>query len=384
MNIDLIREQPKRILHIVSSMDRGGAETLIMNVYRNINLTKYQFDFVCHKDVKGHYDDEIFQLGGRIYRIPSLGQIGPIRYMIRLIKIIKSQPFIAIHSHTDFQSGFPALAGRIVGIKHRICHSHSTGWLRNNHIKNRIIFKFLRFLINFSATRFCSCSKDAGAFLFGGRAFKSNKGMILRNGIDLENFMKVEKLPRKTLYEELSLPEDSILIGHVGTFSESKNHIFIIKIIKQLVEKDNRYHLILVGDGPLKLSIEEEAERIGISEHIKFLGVREDIPRLMKAFHVFLFPSFFEGFGLVAIEAQSVGTPCILSDTIPKETDMGLGLISFVSLDKSVDVWCKQVESSLNCKRPKKTRIIRQVIMNGYDIRNNINEWLSLYGEKGV
>ena len=184
--------------------------------------------------------------------------------------------------------------------------------------------------------------------------------------------------------QELQLSEDVITIGHVGKFSPSKNQMFILQILERLVREDNRFTALLVGDGPLKKQIETEAEKLGILKNIRFLGVREDIPRLMRAFDVFLFPSLFEGFGIVTVEAQSVGTPCVLSDTVPKSTDMGLGLVKYINLDENLEVWCEEIKKALLIERPRSSRIIAQISKKGYNIQHNVSDWLHLYGVNTV
>lgn len=374
----------RRILHIVSAMDRGGAETLIMNVYRNVDRSKIQFDFIVHGTEKGDYDDEILEMGGKIYKISSLGQLGPVLYIRELVKVMHLYPYQAIHSHTDYQSGFPAVAAKLTGIQQRICHSHSTNWQKGERLKERIILKMLQKIINFSATRYCSCSEEAAEFLFGKHMLEKEKVKILKNGIDVSAFTNIDRNCRKSLIQELQLPEEVIIIGHVGTFSESKNQIFILKVLEKLLEKDPRFVLLLVGDGPLKQRIMDEAKRLGILDSIRFLGIRSDIPIIMKAFDLFLFPSIFEGFGIVALEAQSAGTPCVLSDAIPKNVDMGLGLISFLNLEQSIEVWCEAINKGLLIKRPENNMIINKVVSKGYDIQNNIQDWLSLYDINAV
>jgi glycosyltransferase EpsF len=366
----------KRVLHIVSSMDRGGAETLIMNVYRNIDRGKVQFDFLAHNEKKGDFEDEIVQLGGRIFKILSLGSLGPISYVKELKKIMTENKFDVVHIHTDFQGGFPALAAKLSGIKTRICHSHSTNWPRSNGFLNRTVLKTLKTLIRFSSTNYCSCSAEAAHFLFG----KTSKVQLLKNGIDLNQFTRMPNLERTQFLIELGLPKDAVIIGHIGRFSSSKNQTFILKILKQILNDDERFFAVLIGDGPLKKQIEEKALKLGIRDHVHFLGVRDDIPNLIRQFDVFLFPSLFEGFGIVTIEAQSAGIPCVVSDTVPKSTDMGLNLVSFISLEESVDFWCKKVVDALNVERPAKRAIIEKISQSGYSIQNNMNEWLELYG----
>jgi glycosyltransferase EpsF len=367
-----------RVLHIVSAMDRGGAETLLMNVYRNLDRAKLQFDFVTHRPNKGDFDEEIRKLGGRIYTIPSLGKIGPISYVKKLNKIMKLNSYIAVHSHTDYQSGFPALAAKLAGIPHRICHSHSNNWPMNGSFKQKVLLTGLQSLIKFAATQYCSCSQEAGAFLFGKKAVEKNHVTILNNGIDLSQYLD-ETITKTSVIREFGLGPNSKIIGHVGKFSKSKNQKFILNVLKELVIKDESYVALLVGDGPLKEEIEQEAEKLGITNHIRFLGVRSDIPRLMKAFDVLLFPSIFEGFGIVTIEAQISGTPCIMSDSVPMSTDMGLGLARFLSLHEAPYKWREEVEKAIKIQKPQKDMLVRALAEKGFSIQQNIEEWMKLY-----
>ncbi|MCL6572368.1 MAG: glycosyltransferase [Bacillus sp. (in: Bacteria)] len=375
-----LKQDPKRVLHIVSGLERGGAETLIMNVYRNIDRTQVQFDFIVHLARKGDYEDEIIKMGGKIYKIPSLGQLGAFSYTKELAKIMRSFPYIAVHSHTDYQGGFSALAAKICGIENRICHSHSNNWPKGNGVKARFTLKILKILIKLFATSYCSCSKEAAQFLFGENMIAKSKVNILKNGIDLSQYSSIDPNSKRSVIDEFYLHGDVKIIGHVGHFSDSKNHMFILNVLKKLLEKDNRFVALLVGEGPLKSQIEMEGIRLGISEYVRFLGVRTDIPRLMKSFDVFLFPSIFEGFGIVVLEAQSAGTPCVVSDSVPKTTDMGLNLVSYVGLDKKIEIWIEEIHKALNLDKLEDKKIYNKMLTSGFNIKENVPNWLSLYG----
>lgn len=367
---------PMKVLHIVSTMDRGGAESLIMSIYRNIDHSKLQFDFITHSSNKGGYDDEILSLGGRIFNVPSLGSCGPVSYVKKLTSIMSQNSYAAVHSHTDFQSGFPTLSAKLSGVPKRISHSHSNNWPNGNGMKARATLKLLRLLIKWTATDYCCCSDEAGEFLFG----KKSKVEVLNNGINVREFTSVTVQSRNSVLKELALPKDVRLIGHVGRFSESKNHLFILKVMKRLIEEDEKYMLLLVGDGPLIEKIKAEAEKLEILKSVRFLGVRDDIPRLMNAFDMFLFPSLFEGFGIVTIEAQSAGTPCVVSDRVPKTTDMGLNLMTYLSLDEGIDSWAEKIKLSIQANKPSVDIIHSNFERKGFDIKKNIPTWLSLYG----
>jgi glycosyltransferase EpsF len=373
-------KSPRRVLHVVSAMERGGAETLLMNIYRNIDRTNIQFDFVSHRKEKCDYDDEIISLGGNVYRVSSLGQMGPLAYIKQLKKIITSQNYSAVHAHTDYQCGFPALAAKLAGIKRRICHAHSNNWPKGRGLRQQIALKALQMLIKYSASDYCACSVEAGRFLFGQSSIDRGQVRVIKNGIEISQFIDQDLNNHSSVKHEFNIPQESKVIGHIGRFSESKNHAFLLKVLKRLVEEKQDIVAILVGDGPLRKDMEEEARKLGILSNIRFAGVRTDIPRLMKAFDVFLFPSLYEGFGIVTVEAQSCGTPCVASDSVPKNTDMGLGLITFISLNEDVGTWSQEITKSFMKETPSKNEIRKNISKLGFDIQKNIPEWMELYG----
>ncbi|HDX9591190.1 TPA: glycosyltransferase family 1 protein [Bacillus pseudomycoides] len=369
-----------RVLHIVSAMDRGGAETLLMNIYRNIDKSQIQFDFVSHRTEKCDYDEEIAVLGGKVYRIPSLGQVGPFAYIKELTKIMSDNQYVAVHAHTDYQGGFAAVAAKMAGIKKRVCHSHSNNWPQGSGIKAKITLKVLQSIIKYAGTDYCACSIEAARFLFGEGIINDNKVELLKNGIEVSQFTDVDIRDVASMRKELNIPDEAKIIGHIGRFSESKNHIFILQVLKEILKGDTNFIAVLVGDGPLKSSIELKAKELGIYNNIRFLGVRTDIPRLLKAFDVFLFPSLFEGFGIVTLEAQCSGTPCVVADTIPRNTDMGLGIMSFISLNEKLEIWFEEIYKALSKEKPERRKIINNISKLGFDINSNISDWLSLYG----
>lgn len=371
---------PKRVLHIVSAMNRGGTETLLMNLYRNIDRSVVQFDFVSHRKEKCHYDDEIQSMGGKVYRISSLGQSGPFSYIRSLKRIMKSNNYIAIHSHTDYQAGFPALAAKISGINNRICHAHSNQWTRKSSLKENITLSMLKNIIRFSATEYCACSIEAAEFLFGEKQVSEGNVHILKNGIEVEKFISITENYSLNVRKELGIPNHAKIIGHVGSLSHIKNQGFILRVLKMMVDEGIDIYAVFVGNGELRTIFEAESQKLGVQDHVRFLGVRSDISRLMKAFDVFVFPSLYEGFGIVTLEAQSTGTPCVVSDTVPKSTDIGLGLISYLSLEEDITSWINEIKKSFLLGRPDSTIIYKSFSKKGFNIQESTQNWLSLYG----
>lgn len=362
----------KRVLHVVSNMHRGGAETMIMNLYRNIDKSKIQFDFVCHSKKKADYDDEIIALGGRIFRTESLGTVGFKKYVKNLKSIIKENgPFQAVHAHTDIQAGVVTLAAKQAGVKVRVCHSHNTKWKEKPNIQDNIQSYLLRNLSKYTSNRYCACGKEAARFFFGQSYLKKNKVKILNNGINIEEFTSVSKERVYITKKQLNIEENILVLGHIGRFYEQKNHKFLVKIANELKNRNIEFKMFLVGDGPLKEEIENEVIKNNLQNNIIFLGIRKDIPVLMKIFNVFLFPSFYEGLPLTLIETQASGLPAIVSDAITKEVDLGLNIINYKSLNDSLDKWIDEIIKLKECKRLNKKIINKTIADMGYDAKEN-------------
>ncbi|MEY2192764.1 glycosyltransferase family 1 protein [Neobacillus sp. BF23-41] len=358
---------PLRILHIVVNMNRGGAETLIMNLYRNIDRSKVQFDFLTCKE--GVFDKEINELGGRVHRIPYINDVGHFQYIKHLNKFFNiNKQYKIVHSHMDKMSGIVLRAAKKAGIPYRISHSHNTNsegglfakcykWYAGGFIKK-------------CASDLIACSTDASNWLFGP---KTVDALILKNGIDYEKF-KYSTEVSKLVREELKLDQDDLIVGHVGRFCHQKNHEFLLDIFSEIIKINANSYLLLVGDGPLKTSIEKKAVQKGLLDKVKFLGLRSDINRLLQAFDVMLFPSLHEGLPVTLIEAQGAGLPCVISDVITDEVDIGANLISYGNINNPTKLWAEKVMSLKKCYKDTSSFIKDK----GFDIRQTAT-WLQDY-----
>lgn len=362
-----------KILQYTGTMNMGGAETLLMNLYRNMNRNKYEFHFVTHSKKKCYYYDEIIKLGGKIIYIdhPTIKNFK--KYSQDFKKIIKNNgPYNAIHSHVQLFNGIVLREAKRNEIPNIISHAHLNGDYSRKTIK-RIIYKnFSKYLINNSATYRISCSNDSGKYLYGNREFK-----LLNNAIDINKF-KYEY--SNTLIEELGLKKDNKIITHIGSFKEAKNHNFIIEVFRELVNKDNRYELVLVGKGNLEEIIKKKVIEYGIEKKVHFLGLRDDIPQILKSTDIFFMPSILEGLPVVLVEAQAAGVSCVISNTIPKECDMGLNLINFLSLNENIETW---VDLIINTKKNYSSFHERKnkILKCGYDLEKNIKFLEELYAK---
>lgn len=317
-------------------MNIGGAETFLMNVYRNIDREKIQFDFVIHTKEKCDYEDEINQLGGRVYRISRFSK-NPIQNMLELASIIKNNKGVykTIHRHTNSSIVFTdLLIAKLCGIKNRYVHSHS-----NSSPKAKRLHKIFRPLLNSLATRKFACSQDAAIWTFGKKASKNVE--IIYNGIDIQKF--IFDLRTRNIIRKRENCGNKKIIGHVGRFAFAKNHSFIIDIFNSLLKKDSNYELWLIGDGELKQEIEKKVKDFNIESKVKFFGKRNDINELLQAMDIFLFPSIYEGLGISLIEAQISGLYCLVSDNIQNEAIITNYVKKLEIKDNNLQKWVKEI-----------------------------------------
>lgn len=328
-----------RILQVTDNMNRGGQETFIMNVYRNIDRSKVQFDFLISEKKKCDYEDEIAALGGKVYRTitKKSGVLRFVKTTNKILKEIRIQYKIA-HIHTSSQLNAIAwLFTDIRKIPTRIVHSHNS--MNDDDVKGNIR-RFFSLIISKLFTFRFACSEVAGAWLFGNHKMKRKSVRIIRNGVDAGRFAYNEG-SRQKIRQELNIT-DNFVIGHIGRFNKQKNHAFLIDIFHELYKLDSESRLILVGGGELEGDIRQKVRMLGLEDAVLLLGLRTDINDIMSSIDVFLLPSLYEGLPVVGIEAQASGVRSVISDTITGELDI-TGLIDFVSLDDPPKHWAERI-----------------------------------------
>lgn len=361
--------EPLRVLHVVTIMNRAGLETMLMNYYRNIDRSKIQFDFIVHRDEKGVYDDEILSLGGNIYKFKPIGISNLLTYPWTMLRFLRRHPeYRTVHSHIDALSALPLMGAKMAGIKMRIAHSHNNNFsVDGKYILRKIIKK----PIPYFATRLLACSRSAGDFMFG----EDSEYGVFKNAIDLSSFVP-NSVSRKLIRASMGI-DDELVVGHVGRFSHQKNHTLLINIFKALLVVNPRAKLILVGDGIEKVAIENLVSKLGISSSVFFLGERGDIPDVMQAIDVFVMPSLYEGLPVVSIEAQASGLPCVFSGVVTDELDV-TGRCSFVSLESDLEVWVSEIMHFASLPRDDTHDAIKAC---GYDISTAVLEAENMYLE---
>ncbi|MGG4167727.1 glycosyltransferase family 1 protein [Rossellomorea vietnamensis] len=364
---------PKRILHVVGAMNRAGTETMLMNLYRNVDHHKIQFDFVSYSEEEAHYDHEIIELGGKVIK---LSQTGSIKELYQAIK--QNGPYEAVHSHTLFHCGIASTAAYLAGVKIRISHAHTTLDKADNWIRKVYIASMRRMIDTFS-THLLACSKEAGEYLFGGEAVHRSNYSYFPNVIEFEKLLTSPQ----SLVSQFKIEEGlgkSIVIGHIGRFIPAKNHDFLLDVMKSLIKRNPNYKLLLVGEGDLKNHIEKRIENEGINESIRLVGIREDIGTMLHSMDVFVFPSLYEGLGLVLLEAQASGLPCIVSEAIQPEADLQLGLVTQLPLRDGPEVWAEAIVRQTMRKEKNIHKIKQSFERNDYSPEEGISKLMNIYG----
>lgn len=353
--------QTIRILHILHSMNRGGAENAIMNYYRHFDREKIQFDFLLTEPKKCLFEDEIEALGGRVFRVPPLSISNPFPYIRGVKNFFKEHPeYKIVHSHTSSKSVIPLGIARICGIPVRCSHSHNSksedgfrGFIRN------LLIPFLKL----TATDYLACGNKAAIWLYGNRAFEEGKVIVFKNVIEADRFRYNIDI-REKYRKVLKIDKDVVLLGHTARFCEEKNHLFDIDILKSLKNEGINAKLLLLGNGELKDSIKEKAERYGLADDVFFAGVVPNVFDYEQAMDVFLLPSFREGLPLSIIEAQISGLPCFASAGNVSDESSVTDLVTYISLDDGPDVWAKGIRDAIS--KPRKDRY-EDIVKAGYD-----------------
>lgn len=355
-----------RVLQVVPNMHAAGLETLIMNMYRNIDRNKVQFDFLVHYKQRYFYDDEIEALGGKIYRLSFREDNNIIKYLKDLDSFFsKHGEYKIIHGHMASTAYFYLRAAKKHNIPIRILHSHNNSTEKT--LKGKIKKQMLK-LSTLYANKYFACSIVAGEFLFGKKNFK-----VINNAINVEYFAFDPK-ERALIRKELNI-DDHLVLGHIGRFNTQKNHKFLLKVFAEFLKINPDTRLLLVGEGELENKIKIEISELGIENQVMLLGVRKDVNRIYQALDFFLLPSLFEGLPVVGIESQASGTVTIVSDKITellKITD----LVSFLPLENGANFWAQYIKNYGNYQ---KKDVSQQIKNSGYEIKSEANKLMKYY-----
>lgn len=365
-----------RVLHIVGSMNRAGAEVMLMNLYRAIDRSRLQFDFLYFTDDASDFDEEIRSMGGQIFILSPSKFKNPVAQMFGLRKLLATNPQLkAIHIHTLLSSAFYLMAAKSAKVAIRVTHSHNTADVVNPSFVRKAYEMIAKRVIQAYSTRRVACAADAAKYLFG-----SIRGVtLLRNGFNLDRTLSTSKSDTGLLRKLTGARPEELLLIQVARFMPVKNHRFSIDVLKCLQQSGFACRLALVGDGPLRPDILAYAEQQGVADKTFFLGVRADVACLLGGADVMLLPSHFEGLGMVLVESQVVGLPAVVSESIPHEVDLGLELINFLSIDDAPEVWGDHIRNRQYAAKTADSERLQHIRDQGYEVTDNIGVLEGIY-----
>lgn len=361
-----------RVLQIVSELNMGGIQAFLMNVYRNIDREKIQFDFLIDDLPKGFFEDEILSLGGKIYRVtPRKKSVSQNKKDLNEF-FKKHREYQCVHFHCSNLSYIePLVAAQKNKIPVRIMHSHST------NLPNSVVHKILHIVhrrkLKFIVTDFLACSDLAGKWLYDG-VVETEKITLVRNGIKVDDFLYNEKI--RDEYRKKFKIENKVVFGNVGRFCEAKNHIFLLETFNLLKNKIPNAVLFLVGDGELHEQVFSKINELNLQEKVFTLGARSDVPSILQALDYIIMPSKWEGFPVALLEEQAAGLTCYVSDSVTRQAKINRN-VYYLPLQDGFQKWSEKIYATYsNQRRITNAKAIKE---QGYDISNTVNMLEEIY-----
>lgn len=324
-----------RIAHVIGKICRGGVEQVVINYYRQIDKSKIQFDFIVDENSPNELPDDIVQHGAKIVKVPPYTK--PILYVLSLANALKKYDIVHIHMNT--MSFLALLAACIAGVRIRICHNHTTAH-KSEGIRALLKYVFRPLCLSL-ATDYFACGEHAAVWMYGHKRLESGEVYLMRNVIDVERFRYSEE-KRKRIRYELNIEQDAFVIGHIGRFVHQKNHTFLINIFLALVKMRVDTILIMIGDGPLKETIESKVFALNLVDNVRFVGSISNPEDYYSAMDVFCLPSLFEGLAVVCLEAQANSLCSLCSLYVPPDGKLP-EYYRVLSLDEEPETWARKL-----------------------------------------
>lgn len=355
-----MNERKIKIVHVVGGLHSGGVEAVIYNYFSHMNMNKFEVHIISNSPSVDECEKQFKDLGCIIHVLPERRKdfFGNLK---QTWKIFKEYRFDILHSHMNLNSFYHMFLGLLAGIKVRIAHSHLVEFPSGTI--SRLTASVKKLLNKMFANAYFACGESAGKYMFG-----NAKVHILKNSINVNSFLYNDAI-RNEFRKKLGI-SDKLCIGHVGRFTEQKNHHMILDIFRELSEINTNAVLMLIGTGELENDIRNKVNEYNLKDKVMFLGVKNDIYNYYQAMDAFLFPSTYEGLGIVLIEAQSASLPCIASDVVPNEVKI-TELVEFLPLNLSAKKWAEKINSLEYNERTNRTS---QIVSAGYEINSAAQE----------
>ena len=350
---------------MMTDMNYGGVEMVVMNYYRHIDRSKFQFDFFALEGSSVPQREEIERLGGRVYVVPKVTHLPQYERAVR--NLFRENQYPIVHSHMNTLSVFSLWGAKRAGVPNRIVHNHSAAG--KGETKKNLMKYLLRPFSKYYPTQLCACSQLAGHWLYGNTPFR-----VFNNAIELDRFA-FDAAKRQAVRKELGL-EESLVVGHIGRFCFQKNHDFLIDCFAQLHKKRSDAVLLLLGEGELEGDIRQKVQQLGLQDCVRFLQAQPDTSRFYQAMDVFVLPSRYEGLPVVGVEAQACGLPLLCSTEVSRETKL-LPTTQFLSLEEPPEAWADAILGAVENHVRRNT--VPELTEQGFDIATEAKKLEAFY-----
>lgn len=367
----------KKVLIVIQQLRRGGVEVAAVNFASHLDQNKYDFTYYlqhidCEQDekllkiIKENHSHVIVKPDS------ARGYIGGFKDAVRIMRQTK---FDIVHSHVMFYNGIIISAAKLCGVKKRISHSHAKMWNKKENVAFKFYRAMMRKLINAFATDKLACSQEAGEYMYGKRQYQK-QGIFIANGIETAHYAFCKKT-RNEKRAELGIKENEILVGHIGTIYRIKNQLFLAEIFAKMLKNNINAKLMLVGEKYDIKDLNEKISRLNIADKVVATGARNDIPELLQAFDIMIFPSLVEALPVSLIEAQAAGLPCLISDRVTKDVKFNNN-IEFMPLEENAEKWADKAFSMLGGNREA---VDLTDLKKTYDIKEVANKLEKIYSD---
>lgn len=358
-----------KVLYFVDRMLRGGIQTFVLENIKYMDRQRVQIDFLLLDDGNEYeLENTLKKIGCNIYKLRGMW-IRRITDFVKYNKVLdkffkEHNDYKVVHMHSSSKNYMVLKKAKKYGIPVRIAHSHNIGFQSKSKIRIAL-GNLLKPFLKYYATDYFACSEIAGKWLFGKKITSSNKFKVIHNAVDLEKF-KFDECIRKKIRKDFNIDEDTLVIGHVGRFTNQKNHEFLIDIFNEINKRNSDSKLLMIGTGEKEKIIKEKIKTLNLENSVIFAGFKNNVNEYMYAMDIFVFPSLYEGLGLVLIEAQATGMKCFTSkDVVPVESKVS-DLLEFIRLEETPTYWAEQILKSDKIRK----NVYEQMKLNGYDISN--------------
>jgi glycosyltransferase involved in cell wall biosynthesis len=367
------------VLHVVSSLERGGIEMWLIDILRRLKPPDYQMDFLVLQESQGALAPVARQLGSRVVTCPHHRNLWKVwRCFAETLR--RNGPYDVVHCHSHHFSGVVVRLASLCRVPVSVVHSHNdTREVEASaRFPRRLYLWWMKRWIRRYATWRVGVSRESAEDLFGAGWQEDRNTCVIHCGVDLSRFSADQDGGQ--VRRSVGLPADALVIGHVGRFYPRKNHRFLLDVAAELFALMPHAWLLSLGDGPLMPEIQARAEALGIADRIVFAGSRSDVPVLMRsAMDVFMLPSHHEGLSIALLEAQAAGLPCVVSDRLTQEGDAVASLVHRLPLDAGPAAWATVALRAAQGSTIDRNEALRTVLASDFNIERSAAKVAEVY-----